>query len=315
MKTQGIHHITGIAGDAQRNLDFYAGVLGLRFIKKTVNFDDPYTYHFYFGDEIGTPGTVLTFFPWSSEGRPGRLGVGQTESFAFAVPRLSIDYWRARLGQRGVAIRDSGHRFGEPFLSFSDHDGLLVELVGVEADRRNPWGRAVPGEHAIRGFHSVTLLESEGAPTATFLREQLGLVESAGEGNRIRLAATGPAGLVDLRIDSGAPLGQWGRGTVHHVAFRTPDEQQQRVTREEMLRSGVRVTTVADRQYFRSIYFHEPGGVLFELATDTPGFTIDETVEELGSGLKLPPWYEEGRRLIEAQLPVVVHPELVDAQS
>ena len=313
MKTRGIHHITGIAGDAQRNLDFYAGILGLRFIKKTVNFDDPYTYHFYFGNEAGEPGTILTFFPWSSEGKPGRRGVGQTESFAFSVPAESMGYWQTRLVRLGVTILGVNQRFGDPVLRFEDSDGAVVELVAREGDERLPWAGVVPSEHAIRGFHSVTLLEAAPAPTGAFLREHLGMVEVGTEGNRIRFSPGGSAGAVDLAIQADLLPGQWGRGTIHHIAFSARDDEQQQQMREALLRSGVSVTPVADRQYFRSIYFHEPGGVLFEVATDGPGFTIDESVEGLGSDLKLPPWYEEGRKLIEQRLPFVIHPESTTA--
>jgi glyoxalase family protein len=305
----GIHHVTAISGDAQRSLDFYAGVLGLRLVKRTVNFDDPHTYHLYFGDRAGSPGTVLTFFPWGDESAAGRDGSDQIAGFSFSIPAGAIPFWRARLTHAGVenSLRESA--FDGSVVSFLDPDGFRVDLVGTATDERiaREWG-GIPADASIRGFHAVTLSERDPEATGAHLVEDLGFTVEGKNGPRTRFAAGPgtPGGWVDVVGEPDRLPGSMGRGVVHHVAFRTPDDASQAEVREHLLRRGLRVTPVRDRLYFRSIYFHEPGGVLFEVATDTPGFAVDEPAATLGSALKLPPWMEGNRRIIEQALPVIV---------
>jgi len=302
----GIHHVTAIAGKATRNLDFYTRVTGLRFVKRTVNFDDPGTYHLYYGDQVGRPGTILTFFPWE-HAAPGRGGVGFAQQTAFRVPASSIGYWTHRFIEHGVEHEALEKSFGEPRLSFTDPDGMSLAMVGVSgAEAEAAWSTAgVPAEHAIRGFHSVTLMLDDTAPTATILRDVLGFREAGRDGSHLRFAATEPiGGFIDLREAKGFLAGRMGRGSVHHIAFRAPDD----ATQAEMARKvvevhGLQVTPQMDRRYFRSVYFREPGGILFEIATDDPGFLVDEPVETLGSALKLPPFLEPRRKDIESALP------------
>ena len=298
----GLHHVTAVAGDAQANLDFYTQVLGLRFVKRTVNFDDPTTYHLYYGDRVGTPGTALTFFPFAGAG-PGRVGPGQAGATAFVVPPGSVDFWWDRLADRGVEVTPPTTRFDETVLGFRDPDGLPLELVVGESDSE-PWADGpVPGSHGLRGFHGVTLHSAAPAATGDVL-ETLGFDETARDGDRTRYRAVGDrAAVLDLHEPSTSTSARSGAGTVHHIAFRTADEASQAAWREHLLAEGYRVTPVRDRQYFQSIYFREPGGVLFEIATEGPGFTADEAVAELGSGLKLPPWLEDDRESIAAALP------------
>ena len=310
MKTPivGLHHVTAIASDPQRNLDFYTQVLGLRFVKRTINFDDPGTYHFYFGDDHGTPGTVLTFFPWPSVTR-GRIGAGETTAIAFSVPVGSLDYWRGRLKGKGIATAESRH-FGATHLRFSDPDGMVLELVEHEEKQapHAPRYSDIEANHAIQGFYGVTLLEQSLAQTEKVLR-LMGLVKVAEEGDVIRFAPEGEAlgRFVDIKINTDAPLGRLGAGTVHHIAFRNTDDAAQAEWRKTLSRY-LSVTPVQDRTYFHSIYFREPGGVLFEMATDTPGFLMDEPVESLGEALRIPRWYEPMRPAIEARLtPLQLH--------
>jgi glyoxalase family protein len=300
----GLHHVTAIASDPQRNLDFYIQVLGLRFVKRTVNFDDPGTYHFYFGDDAGTPGTILTFFPWA-DARRGHAGAGEVTHTAFSVPSESLDFWRQHLAASGVLVEDTGRRLEEEVLTLQDPDGMKIEIVG-HADAGQvlaPRYAAIPSRHAIRGFHGVTLLELDEKATAETLAT-MGFREAAREGRRIRYMAEGDAVArrVDVVVDPGASYGHPGAGTVHHVAFRVQDDRAQLDWREE-LSKVLRVTPVQDRSYFHSIYFREPGGVLFEVATDPPGFGIDEPAESLGEALCLPPWLEKRRTEIEKRLP------------
>ena len=309
MTRNGLHHVTAIAGPAARNVEFYRRVLGLRLVKKTVNFDDPGTYHLYYGDETGTPGTILTFFPWHHVG-PGRVGVGETEETAFRVPRHAIGYWTHRFVERGVSHDAIVKRFGEPVLGFRDPDGLRLALVGVDGAEAEPaWlGSDVPGDHAIRGFHGVSLMLKQTGPTAAILTDVLGLPEIAREGSRIRFAAPGGAvgGSVDLHGVGDFLRGVSGGGTVHHVAFRAADDAEQAAMAGRLMQNhGVRATEQRDRTYFRSVYFREPGGVLFEIATDVPGFAVDEPVDRLGQALKLPAGLEARRAAIEASLPKV----------
>ncbi len=307
MKPQGIHHVTAIAGPPQRNLDFYAGVLGLRFIKRTVNFDDPSTYHLYYGDEVGNPGTVLTFFPWGNNGAPaGRPGTGQLTTTAFSIPRESLGYWTERLVEHGVRFEKPVERFGDSMLHFADPDGIGLELVAEAEDTRPGWQTGpVPEEHAVRGFESVALSEKEPGRTAELLTGVLGFRRAGEEDGRFRYEAGegGSGNRVHLLHQPEGPTGRMGIGAVHHVAFRVPDHESHEEIREEIAKLGYSVTPVIDRQYFDAIYFREPGGVLFEIATDPPGFTTDETVGELGTNLKLPPQYEEHRADLERTLP------------
>lgn len=315
--TPGIHHVTAIASDPGTNLEFYTGVLGLRLVKKTVNFDDPGTYHLYYGDGVGTPGTILTFFSFPGA-RRGVRGVGQATSTSFSVPEGSLGWWLERLERYGVPRDEPVERFDEEVLTFLDPDGLKLELVAHDgAGEVAHWQEGpVPPERAIRGFHSVALTLGSTRPTADLLVEGLGL-EAAGEAaGRSRFRGTAPIGArVDLIQSSGSSRGTVAAGTVHHVAFRVPSEEEQLAWRDQLIGAGLGVTPVRDRRYFRSIYFREPGGVLFEIATDPPGFTADETVQELGSSLKLPPWLEPHRGEIEAALPPIEEGTGVDEEE
>jgi glyoxalase family protein len=300
----GIHHVTAISGAAQRNLDFYTRILGLRLVKKTVNFDDPGTYHLYYGDTHGTPGTILTFFPWA-HAAVGRLGAGETQETAFRVPAESLGFWTHRFVEKGVT-HALEKRFGETVLTFADPDGMRFALIGVPGVAgESAWSDGdISVQHAIRGFHGVTLLLASTAPTARVLTEVLGLREVAREGALTRYrgdAALG--GCVDLREVGEFPRGKLGRGSVHHVAFRAASDAAQAAMAESAVKLGLHVTEQKDRNYFRSVYFREPGGVLFEIATDDPGFAVDEPVESLGRALKLPRFLEPRRAELEAKLP------------
>ena len=309
----GIHHVTAIAGDPQRNLDFYVGLLGLRFIKRTVNFDDPQTYHFYFADETGTPGSVLTFFPWPGA-RRGRQSAGQVAVTAFAVSPAALGFWVERLVRHSVPFEGPTKRevgaATERVLAFRDHDGLMLEIVAHASAETRPAWRGAPGidaAHAIRGFHSVTLWEEKHDATERLLIDTLGF-RAVGEDQTTRRYAVGDGGagtLVDVREIGGFAGGAGGSGIVHHVAFRAADDAAQLAIREQVVAAGPTPTPVIDRTYFHSVYFHEPGGVLFEIATDGPGFAIDEPIEHLGERLMLPPQYESYRPQIEAVLPPI----------
>jgi glyoxalase family protein len=303
----GIHHVTAISSDPQRTLDFYTELLGLRLVKRTVNFDDPGTYHLYFGDETGTPGTILTFFPWPMAQR-GSPGVGMVTTTSFGVPGASLGYWEERLLKAGVPVEREGLRFDEEVLTFVDPDGLKLEIVGHANPRApHPWhNAAVPSEHSIRGFYSVTLSERGYEKTAQLL-SVMGFRKIAESGNRFRfdVAQGGASARVDVLCVSEGRHGHMGAGCVHHVAFRVSDDAAQLDWRKLLLEKDLDVTPVRDRQYFQSIYFLEPGGVLFEIATDPPGFAIDEPVESLGELLKLPPWLEPKRSRIEGILPSI----------
>ncbi len=299
---RGLHHVTAIAGDPQRNLDFYTGLLGLRLVKLTVNFDDPKTYHFYFGDETGAPGTILTFFPWAGVS-PGRRGAGQATVAAFSVPENSLEFWNTRLKGAGVSVEPVVSRFQEKVLAFSDPDGMPLELVAEPSSAlRTGWtGGEVPAQYAVRGLHSVTLTESNAAKTVSLLTETLGFFPLQSEGNRHRYGVEeGNGGAVlDVLEVPGAKPGSSGSGIVHHIAFRVDDDSAQEARRLQLTQAGYPVSPVMDRSYFHSIYFREPGGVLFEIATDTPGFATDETLETLGTTLRLPEQYEKYRSEIE----------------
>ncbi|WP_020669876.1 ring-cleaving dioxygenase [Amycolatopsis nigrescens] len=306
IRTSGLHHVTAIGGDPQRNADFYLRTLGLRLVKTTVNFDDPGTYHLYYGDASGRPGTLMTFFPWKDAPR-GRHGNGQATKTSFSVPEASIGWWQRQLAAAGVPAEPVVDADGESTLNFRDPDGLRLALVAhPQGDPREPWDNGqVPAEHAIRGLHSVTLSVSKEDATAAMFTDGLGLRFGEQDGNRLRFAAGegGPGALVDVLVTPEAQDGLVAAGTVHHVAWRAPDEPTQAAWREELVDSGVQVTSILDRQYFRSIYFREPGGTLLEVATDEPGFAIDEPLLELGRALKLPPWLEPNRQQIQQMLP------------
>ena len=305
---QGIHHVTAIAGDPQRNLDFYTGVLGLRLVKATVNYDDPATYHFYFGDREGRPGTILTFFPWPGAPR-GRRGPGQVTAVSFRVPDGALGFWAQRLRSGGIPFEGPAPRFDEECLTMSDPDGLPLELVSRPgAAEGDPGGRGpVPPAYAVRGFHGVTLSLEGYERTAGVLAGTLGFRRARETGNRFRYQAGdgGIGGTVDLLCVPSAALGRVAAGTVHHVAFRARDAQEQAALRRRISDAGCDVTPVIDRTYFRSIYFREPGGVLFEIATDAPGFAVDEPADRLGTRLVLPGWLEPERPRLERILPPV----------
>lgn len=304
----GLHHVTAIATDPQRNVDFYTGVLGLRLVKTTVNFDDPETYHLYYGDEAGRPSTILTFFPWRDVPR-GRQGTGLTTATAFSVPPESLGWWQRHLAERGADVVDpprdretAGQ--DEEVLTFRDPDGLVIDLVASPGDTRSGWdGAAVPAEHAVRGLHSVTLSERELDPTASMLTGLLGMRGDGGEDRARFEMGREPGAVLDVAATADPQEGLQAGGTVHHVAFRTPDGETQERWRTQLVDAGLEVTPVLDRQYFTSIYFREPGGVLFEIATDRPGFDVDEPLLELGRHLRLPPWLEPSREQIERALP------------
>lgn len=303
----GIHHVTALAADPARNVAFYTGVLGLRLVKRTVNFDDPGTWHLYYGDGAGRPGTILTFFPYP--GLPaGRHGTGQAVEIAFALPEGAFGFWLERLVRERVDFDGPMERFGQKVVRFRDPDGLQLELVaGAQAPEAPGWdGMPVPAEHAVRGFHSVTLWEQGYERTARLLQEALGYRAAGEEGSRFRFAARAgdaPGRLIDIRCLPDFWRGGSGAGTVHHIAFRAADDAAQAKVRERLAAAGCNVTPVLDRQYFRSIYFREPGGVLFEVATDPPGFAVDEPPERLGTELRLPPWLEPRREEIARRLP------------
>ncbi len=312
----GIHHVTAIASDPQRNVDFYTELLGLRLVKRTVNFDDPGTYHLYFGDDTGTPGTILTFFPWPGAAR-GTPGVGQVTVTSFSVPERSLDYWEQRLRSARVPAERSGKRFDETVLTFADPDGLKLEMVAhAGADGSRVRGTGIPEEHAIRGFYAVTLSEQGFEATADLLRT-MGFRDVAEQGNRFRFEVGdgGSGARVDVLCVPEAPHGRVLVGTVHHVAWRVADDESQAAWREKLLEIRPNVTPVIDRCYFHSVYFREPGGVLFELATDPPGFAIDEPVDSLGESLKLPSWLEPHRKEIEEVLPPLQLHRLLEAQK
>jgi len=295
MQIPGIHHVTAIAGDPQTNVDFYGGILGLHLVKQTVNFDDPSTYHLYYGDAAGTPGTLLTFFPYGAAGSVrGRRGTGQTAAVTFGVARETLYGWQQRLESAGVQVQGLFGRFGEPYISFEDPDGMALEIIG---------SRSAGSE--LTAFHSVTLAESNSASTAALLTGQFGYKRIGAEDNRIRFEAPSKshARIIDVLEQPDVRRGLVSRGSVHHVAFRTPSADEQIEWRTALAVAGHEVTPVMEREYFESIYFREPGGVLFEIATDPPGFAIDEAPDRLGRSLKLPPWLEPQRPRIEAALP------------
>lgn len=306
----GIHHITAIAGNAQRNFDFYTKTLGTRLVKKTVNFDDPGTYHFYFGDETGSPGSILTFFPWEGI-RQGRTGPGMATEIGYSVPSGSLDFWQQRFNELKVPHQPVSESFGESFLRFEDPDGLILKLIQPSAaDSRKPWTtKEIDETKATKGFHSIVLTVRNVTPTAKVLTDIFGYRLLKQEGNLYRFITDtiNTANIVDIIEAPTAQNGLNAGGTNHHVAFRVQNEDILMYFREKVIQSGLHITEKIDRNYFFSLYFREPGGVLFEIATDNPGFAVDEQVSELGTHLMLPPQYEPARKKIEEVLPKLIY--------
>jgi glyoxalase family protein len=319
MKTsiQGLHHVTATVADAQEDLDFYTVLLGLRLVKKTVNFDNHHVYHFYYGNESGTPGTIWTTFPYRGHGvAQGSQGNGQISTTSFSVPKGSIPFWGHRLLGHGITQFAHGERFGDELVMFADPSGLFIELVANDRDDRTPWTTdQLDADHAIRGLFGVNLMLQELPRSIDFLTQVLDfeVADRNEKVTRVAINGGGPGRTMDLLHTPHASRGVNGLGTVHHVAMAVPDGEAQLAVRGELVRRGFQVTEVRDRQYFQSIYFREPGGVLYEIATMSPGFTFDEQVEELGTGLKLPPWEEPFRSEIEAGLPPVTGPRALKA--
>lgn len=303
---KGIHHITAIAGDAKRNFKFYTQILGQRFVKKTVNFDDPHTYHFYYGDEQGTPGTILTFFPWGNAVKQGRRGAGLTTEFGYSVPEGSLDFWLNRLQEKNVIYNKTAEKFGEKYITLLDPDGLKMELtVSGKSDNRKPFVTSEIGaDVATRGFHQVTLTLNDIKPTEEVITSLLGYKLIGNEVNRYRYINENidTANIIDLVLLPKEERAINANGTIHHVAFRVSDDAAQMELRKKIVDAGLHITPQIDRNYFHSLYFREPGGVLFEIATDNPGFTVDEPLAELGTNLKLPAQYEAQRSQIEKHL-------------
>ncbi len=309
---KGIHHITAIAGSPQKNVDFYVKVLGLKFIKKTINYDDPHTYHLYYGDETGNPGTILTFFPWTEQGFRGKRGTGQIAAISFSVPYSSLNYWIDRLKKYNIEFAGPAKRFDEEVLIFEDYDGFELEIVANKEEKRSGYkSNDVLSEHSIRGFWGATIWHQNIKPTEGLLTDLLEFKKLKEIESRVRFTSGdgGPGSYIDLLQLPNQPKGLMGVGAVHHIAFRTDDETTQLKTRERLINKNYDVTPVIDRNYFKSIYFHEPGNVLFEIATDPPGFLVDEKTGSLSSSLKLPPWLESSRSEIEAFLPPIKVPE------
>ncbi|HZZ75977.1 MAG TPA: ring-cleaving dioxygenase [Puia sp.] len=305
---RGLHHITAIADSAQRNHDFYTRILGLRLVKKTVNFDDPYTYHFYYGNEKGEPGTLLTFFPWEGVG-PGKNGAGMATEIAYHIDPKAIDFWTDRFKKYNVPTGEKTERFGEPCLPFTDPDGLQFSMLSSSAmDERKGWETSeITSAEATRGFHSVTLTIRKIDKTAEVLTDLLGYRLLSQEGNRYRFISPeiSTANIIDILEDPNAAFGRNSAGTNHHIAFRVANKEIQMAFHDKISKKGLHITSQIDREYFFSLYFREPGGVLFEIATDNPGFTVDEPLDELGTHLKLPKQYESIRKKIEETLPVL----------
>ena len=306
MAVNGLHHITAISGPAQENVDFYVGVLGMRLVKKSVNQDDPGTYHLFYADAEGRPGTDLTFFPWAHMAPP-REGHGRAMEVSLEVPDGSLEYWSTRLEKYGARVHGLETRFGEKVLALTDPHGLDVALVEPGRAARKeftPWDDSqVPGERQIRGLHGARLWERDTAPTAQFLTKVLGFTRVGQEGSWVRFAFPSAIGVVDIQEMPNARRGAWGVGSIHHLAWRVDSEEHQAGVRSDVENGGAQPTPVIDRFWFKSVYFKEPVGVLFEIATDGPGFTVDEELGHLGEALVLPPFLEHHRREIEAVLP------------
>ena len=308
----GIHHVTAITADPQKNIDFYCGVLGQRLVKLTVNFDDPGSYHLYYGDELGRPGSILTFFAWPGAFR-GRVGPPQVTVTAYAAPPGSIDYWSTRLQDHHIDAKPPETRFGQRVIALTDPDGLQLEIIETAGPRGQPWAAGpVSPDYALAGFHSVTIAEEGYENTAKLLTDVMGFTSIGNEQNRFRYQAAGNnqcAAVVDLLCAPDARHGNTGAGVVHHIAFRTPDDAAQKTWHTKLAAKGFNVSPVMDRTYFHSIYYREPGGVLFEIATCNPGFTIDEPASQLGSTLMLPKWLEPHRSEILRIVPPVRLPK------
>jgi glyoxalase family protein len=307
----GIHHITVLASDPQRNLDFYVKVLGLRLVKKTVNFDAPDVYHLYYGDEIGRPGTILTFFPFPDAAR-GKPGAGEVAAVAFSVPKRALEFWVERLSRHGIHFEGPSRRLEEEFIAFRDPDGLQIEFFFVDGDgRTTAWVESpVPPEFAAWRFHGVTLQLQKIDQTAALLTETMGFQLSGQRDDRVRyyIGKNSDRAAIDILVNAHLPFARTSAGSVHHIAWRTPDDLSQLTWQQKIAEAGLSVTEIIDRQYFRSIYYRGPGGILFEIATDPPGFTRDERTESLGMGLMLPPWLEPSRGRIERILPPISLP-------
>lgn len=302
----GLHHVTALTSDPQVNLNFYAGILGLRLVKKTINFDAPEIYHLYYGNEKGAPGTIMTFFPYPTIPK-GRKGKGQLTVTSFSISENSLEYWIKRLHKFNIPHSQPKQRFEETYIYLEDNDGLGLELVANHQDQRQGFTYGnIPAEHAIKGFYGVALSEEGYEKTARLLTEHMDHLKIGENGNRFRYSASGqPGDFIDVLCSPDRLQGLGGTGTVHHVAFATPNETTQLEARNKLLNEGLNVTPVLDREYFHSIYFREPGGVLFEIATLPPGFTVDEELSHLGESLKLPPWEEPHRKWIENELPPI----------
>ena len=303
----GIHHVTAIAGNPQQNVDFYTKALGLRLVKQTVNFDAPHIWHLYYGDEQGSPSSILTFFPWPGVSK-GREGAGMTSATAFSVPLESLGFWTGHLNGIGIETTRSKDATGQDVLELRDHDGMRLQLVGTVGDTRSGWDGVgnIPAEHAVKGLHSIELSETVLDPTAGMLQDLLGMNFESEAAGRANFAMAGGASGAKVEVLAGVrDQGFQAGGTVHHVAFSAPDLSTMQLWQQELRERGVSVTEIMDRQYFKSIYFREPGGVLFEIATDEPGFATDEPLLELGRKLKLPPWLEPSREQIAQSLPEI----------
>ncbi len=301
----GIHHVTAIASDPQPNLDFYTGLLGLRLVKRTVNFDDPAAYHLYYGDETGSAGSIVTFFYWPGLAARGRIGAGQSTALSFSAAPDALRFWESRLQANQVDVRRV-RRFDEDSLQFADPDHIPVEIVAVAEDSRRGWqGAGIPAEQALRGLHTAELTVNSGERTQDLLVEKMGHRFVRDDGQRVRFEV-GPGGsghFVDLVVDPKARRGAGGVGTIHHVAWSVPDDPAELSMQEALQRAGYATSGVRDRDYFHSIYYREPAGILFEIATENPGFTVDEALDELGSGLKLPKQFQHASSAIEQALP------------
>ena len=304
-----LHHVTATVDDAQDDLDFCLDVLGMRLVKKTVNFDNHHVYHFYYGDERGAPGTLWTTFPYRNQGVPvGQQGAGQILATTFSVPSGSLDFWAHRLLDHGLDVTEGWPRFDDECLALRDKSGLVFELLAAD-DARTPWAGTVDPATAIRGLHSITMVVQQVTPTIEFMQDLLGFVVVDEMEGRVRLAVGGQGAghLLDVLHDPAATPAKNGLGTVHHVAVAIGTDEEQLAVRNDLLARNHKVTEIRDRQYFKSLYFREPGGVLFEVATMGPGFLVDEDLCDLGRGLKLPPWEEPAREDIEAGLPAVAY--------
>lgn len=307
----GIHHITAMAGDAQQNVDFYVQVLGLRFVKKSINQDAPSVYHLYYGDEIGSPGTAMTFFPFGRAAR-GTRGNGEISRVAFSVPVMSTEFWAGHLAKNGIHFDGPATRFGEEYISFQDPDGMMIDLIFTDKHFvKYPWKKSsVPVEHAISGFHGVTMNLASADSSVAVLQGILGFRPSASSGNRHRylIGQGNDEAAIDIVVDPAAPFARQSAGSVHHIAWRVADFTAHEEWYRHVNASGMSSSEIIDRFYFHSIYFREPGGILYEIASDNPGFTVDEPLETLGTKLVLPPWYENQRERIERSLPPIVIP-------